>query len=206
ALKRLYIFDIGGPHTYREVFMDGRSHPADLIPTNYGHNIGWWDGDVLVIENPEVHLHPKAQQDIGMLLAKLDEGYDVVSGWRKDRQDARIQTHIRQQCRQQRDSPRISGRASARRDRRHISPGAVRAPPRPRPCRPPRFVPSRHDQCRKPAGSGKPHRICALLAGDEDARTLLHRLVPDQIVVQALRVGPLELKRVTRSSLRPAVL
>ena len=50
-LKRLYIFDIGGPHTYREVFMDGRSHPADLIPSNYGHNIGWWDGDTLVIDS-----------------------------------------------------------------------------------------------------------------------------------------------------------
>lgn len=29
------------------------------------------DGDVLVIENPEVHLHPRAQQDIGTLLAKV---------------------------------------------------------------------------------------------------------------------------------------
>ena len=27
-LKRLYIFDIGGPHTFRTVYMDGRSHPA----------------------------------------------------------------------------------------------------------------------------------------------------------------------------------
>jgi hypothetical protein len=51
ALKRLYIFDIGGPHTYREVFMDGRGHPDDLIPSNYGHNIGWWDGDTLVIDS-----------------------------------------------------------------------------------------------------------------------------------------------------------
>lgn len=50
-LKRLYIFDIGGPHTYREVFMDGRSHPADVMPSNYGHNIGWWDGDTLVIDS-----------------------------------------------------------------------------------------------------------------------------------------------------------
>jgi hypothetical protein len=50
-LQRLYIFDIGGPHTYREVFMDGRGHPADLIPSNYGHNIGWWDGDTLVIDS-----------------------------------------------------------------------------------------------------------------------------------------------------------
>ena len=50
-LERLYIFDIGGPHTYREVFMDGRGHPADLLPTNYGHNIGWWDDATLVIDS-----------------------------------------------------------------------------------------------------------------------------------------------------------
>jgi hypothetical protein len=50
-LQRLYIFDIGGPHTYREVYMDGRGHPDDLTPTNYGHNIGWWDGDTLVIDS-----------------------------------------------------------------------------------------------------------------------------------------------------------
>lgn len=50
-LERLYIFDIGGPHTYREVYMDGRGHPAEIPPTNYGHNIGWWDGDTLVIDS-----------------------------------------------------------------------------------------------------------------------------------------------------------
>jgi hypothetical protein len=50
ALKRLYIFDIGGPHTFRTVYMDGRSHPGDLQPTNYGHSIGWWDDDTLVID------------------------------------------------------------------------------------------------------------------------------------------------------------
>jgi hypothetical protein len=50
-LKRLYIFDIGGPHTYREVFMDGRGHPAKMQPSNYGHNIGWWDGDTLVVDS-----------------------------------------------------------------------------------------------------------------------------------------------------------
>lgn len=50
-LKQLYIFDIGGPHTFRTVYMDGRSHPHDLEPTNYGHSIGWWDGDTLVIDS-----------------------------------------------------------------------------------------------------------------------------------------------------------
>jgi hypothetical protein len=50
ALERIYIFDIGGPHTYREIFMDGRGHPAEWRPTNYGHSIGWWDGDTLVVD------------------------------------------------------------------------------------------------------------------------------------------------------------
>jgi hypothetical protein len=50
-LQRLYIFDIGGPHSFREVYMDGRQHPEELEPTNYGHNIGWWDGDTLVIDS-----------------------------------------------------------------------------------------------------------------------------------------------------------
>ena len=51
ALKRLYIFDIGGPHTFRTVYMDGRSHPEDLEPSYYGHAIGRWEGDTLVIDS-----------------------------------------------------------------------------------------------------------------------------------------------------------
>jgi hypothetical protein len=51
ALNRLYIFDIGGPHSYREVFMDGRAHPADFEPTNYGHSVGHWEGDTLVVDS-----------------------------------------------------------------------------------------------------------------------------------------------------------
>jgi hypothetical protein len=50
-LKRIYIFDIGGPHTFRVIYMDGRSHPRDLKPTYYGHSIGWWEGDTLVVDS-----------------------------------------------------------------------------------------------------------------------------------------------------------
>lgn len=50
-LQRLFIFDIGGPHTFRTVYMDGRSHPRNLEPTNYGHSVGWWEGDTLVIDS-----------------------------------------------------------------------------------------------------------------------------------------------------------
>ena len=31
-LQRIYIFDIGGPHTWRTIYMDGRTHPSDLAP------------------------------------------------------------------------------------------------------------------------------------------------------------------------------
>ncbi len=50
-LQRVYIFDIGGPHTYRTVYMDGRTHPANPVPSYYGHSIGWWEGDTLVIDS-----------------------------------------------------------------------------------------------------------------------------------------------------------
>jgi hypothetical protein len=50
ALQRVYIFDIGGPHTFRTIYMDGRTHSVDFEPTYYGHSIGWWEGDTLVID------------------------------------------------------------------------------------------------------------------------------------------------------------
>jgi hypothetical protein len=50
-LQQLYIFDVGGPHTFRVVHMDGRSHPERPSPVNYGHSIGWWEGDTLVIDS-----------------------------------------------------------------------------------------------------------------------------------------------------------
>jgi len=49
-LQRVYIFDIGGPHTFRTIYTDGRSHPKNLEPTYYGHSIGWWEGDTLVVD------------------------------------------------------------------------------------------------------------------------------------------------------------
>ena len=41
-------------------------------------------GDVIVLMDADLQNDP---QDIPMMLAKLDEGYDVVSGWRYQRQD-----------------------------------------------------------------------------------------------------------------------
>jgi hypothetical protein len=30
--------------------MDGRSHPKNLEPSYYGHSIGYWEGDTLVVD------------------------------------------------------------------------------------------------------------------------------------------------------------
>lgn len=49
-LEQIYIFDIGGPHTFRTIYMDGRAHPSDWEPTNYGHSTGKWEGNTLVVD------------------------------------------------------------------------------------------------------------------------------------------------------------
>jgi len=50
--KKVYILDVGGPHTFRTIYMDGRPHPtgAALVPSYYGHSTGKWEGEVLVID------------------------------------------------------------------------------------------------------------------------------------------------------------
>ena len=53
--KKIYIFDIGGPHTFRTIYMDGRSHPTSGLRTAYGHSIGWWEGDTLVSDTTNFH-------------------------------------------------------------------------------------------------------------------------------------------------------
>ena len=49
-LKRIFTLGVGGPHSYRIIYMDGRGHPKDLEPSAYGHSIGHWEGDALVID------------------------------------------------------------------------------------------------------------------------------------------------------------
>ncbi|NIY18338.1 MAG: glycosyltransferase, partial [Nitrospinaceae bacterium] len=42
-------------------------------------------GDIIVLLDADMQNDPA---DIPMMLEKMEEGYDVVSGWRKNRQDA----------------------------------------------------------------------------------------------------------------------
>ena len=50
-LQRVFITDLGGPHTYRTIYLDRRSHPEDLAPSYYGDSIGHWEGDTLVVDS-----------------------------------------------------------------------------------------------------------------------------------------------------------
>jgi hypothetical protein len=52
-LKRIYMNFEGGAHVWREIFMDGRPHPAkDKLQgsTWLGHSVGRWEGDTLVVD------------------------------------------------------------------------------------------------------------------------------------------------------------
>ncbi|HEX9036465.1 MAG TPA: glycosyltransferase family 2 protein [Ktedonobacterales bacterium] len=49
--------------------------------------IEWSHGDIIVLMDADMQNDPA---DIARLLAKIEEGYDVVSGWRKHRRDAFI--------------------------------------------------------------------------------------------------------------------
>src|SRR5688572_4661689 len=37
-------------NSFRVIYMDGRGHPANLTPGYFGHSIGRWEGDTLVID------------------------------------------------------------------------------------------------------------------------------------------------------------
>lgn len=66
---------------------------AVLLRRNYGQTAAMAAGfnhargDVVITLDGDLQNDPA---DIPRLLAKLDEGYDLVSGWRKDRQDAMV--------------------------------------------------------------------------------------------------------------------
>jgi hypothetical protein len=51
GLTHMYILhELADAGAHRVVYMDGRTHPDDLLPTWEGHSIGWWEGDTLVVD------------------------------------------------------------------------------------------------------------------------------------------------------------
>jgi hypothetical protein len=59
-----HIFFLFEADSWRQIFMDGRPHPAPDArnPTWYGHSIGRWDGDTLVVDS--VGFNDRAWLDI----------------------------------------------------------------------------------------------------------------------------------------------
>lgn len=47
---RIIIIFEGGGHVWREIHMDGREHPEGVNPTYFGHSVGHWEGDTLVVD------------------------------------------------------------------------------------------------------------------------------------------------------------
>jgi hypothetical protein len=45
----VFLFE-GNIHSYRQIFLDGRTHPKDMDPTWYGDSVGHWEGDTLVVD------------------------------------------------------------------------------------------------------------------------------------------------------------
>ena len=86
--------------SYEKLSIAAAEH-AELKVVNLRRNFGqtaaimagidYSSGDTLIFIDADLQNDP---EDIPLLLAKLDEGYDVVSGWRKNRQDARIRRNF----------------------------------------------------------------------------------------------------------------
>jgi hypothetical protein len=44
-----FLFE-GNIHSDRQIFLDGRPHPQDPNPAWYGHSVGRWEGNTLVVD------------------------------------------------------------------------------------------------------------------------------------------------------------
>ena len=49
-LQRIYIITVSNAMSWRIIYMDGRPHPDNLRPSYFGHSVGHWEGDVLVVD------------------------------------------------------------------------------------------------------------------------------------------------------------
>lgn len=48
--QEIMFLQVGAPHSWRRIFMDGRAHPAKPEPSWFGHSVGRWEDDTLVID------------------------------------------------------------------------------------------------------------------------------------------------------------
>jgi len=97
-LWEVIFVDDGSTDTSLEVLRSlAKKHPKHVRVVAFRRNFGQTSaisagidhaqGEIIVLLDADLQNDP---EDIPLLLAKLDEGYDLVSGWRKDRKDNRI--------------------------------------------------------------------------------------------------------------------
>ena len=80
----------------RRVYLDGRAHPDDFLPTGVGHSVGTWDGDTLVIDTTllsewQVRPWPRTEQTHiveRVHLTKLGDITARATGLRRERREA----------------------------------------------------------------------------------------------------------------------
>jgi hypothetical protein len=72
----------GGGSIYVHIYMDGRPHPAKLVPSETGHQIGHWEGDTLVIDG----IGYVADRDLEIGLLSSDQQH-VITRYRRLRPD-----------------------------------------------------------------------------------------------------------------------
>lgn len=49
-MGKIFIHSGGSTRPWREIHMDGRPHPDYVNPSYFGHSIGHWEGDTLVVD------------------------------------------------------------------------------------------------------------------------------------------------------------
>jgi hypothetical protein len=68
----------------RRVYLDGRAHPTDFLPTGVGHSVGTWDGDTLVIDTTllsewQIRPWPRSEQTHIVERVAIKELADVAA-------------------------------------------------------------------------------------------------------------------------------
>ena len=48
--QRILILNISNAQSYRIIYTDGRNHPENLRPSYFGHSVGHWEDDILVVD------------------------------------------------------------------------------------------------------------------------------------------------------------
>src|SRR6266545_7462486 len=93
----IFVDDGSGDHSFDVLKSLVEKDPEHVRVVAFRRNFGqtaaitagidYAHGEIIVLLDADLQNDPA---DIPMLLAKLDEGYDLVSGWRKDRQDNKL--------------------------------------------------------------------------------------------------------------------